>query len=214
MARRPYDNSARLAAATDTRHRIISATKGLLIDEGYADLSVSAVARTANVSPQTIYNSIGGKGALLKACYDVTLAGDDQAAPMSERAEFLALKAAESPEEWVELYAGWSRLLAERVQPILGPLLALGVPRDAGAADFLSTIEGERRIGSTQAMSHFGEKFGLPSGLSLARAIDICWTLNSPELYARLVDQCHWLPGDYQRWLTAQLRASFLPGPG
>lgn len=213
MTRRQYDNSSRLEAAGDTRHRIIAGATGLLIEAGYAGLSVTAVARAAQVSPQTIYNSIGGKGALLKACYDVTLAGDEQATPMSERPEFLALTSAEGPEEWVRRYARWSRLLAERVHPILVPLLALGVPRDAGAAEFFTTIERERRIGSTHAMTGFRDNFGLPAGLSLERAIDICWTLNSPELYARLVDQCDWSPQDYQDWLAGQLGASFLTGP-
>ncbi|MDO5501057.1 MAG: TetR/AcrR family transcriptional regulator [Propionibacteriaceae bacterium] len=208
---RAYDNSARLEAAAATRHRIIAATTQLLAREGYAGLSVAAAARAAEVSPQTIYNSIGGKGALLKACYDVTLAGDEDAIPMSERPELHALRAATDAREWTQRYAAWSRLLSERVHPILGPLVALGVARDAGAAEFLTAIEGERRIGSTRVMTAYRDSFGLPDGLTLERAIDICWTLNSPELYARLAGQCGWAPAEYESWLAGQLRTAFLP---
>ena len=213
MTRRRYDNSARLESAAETRHRIIVATTELLATEGYAGLSVAAVAGAAGVSPQTIYNSIGGKGALLKACYDVTLAGDEEAVPMSQRPEFLALQTAPSATGWAAAYAAWGRLLGERAHPILGPLVGLSVVRDAGAAEFLATIEKERRIGSTHAMTAFRDNFGLPEGMKLEQAIDICWTLNSPELYARLVGQCGWPPGDYQSWLTKALRSSFLPAP-
>ncbi|WP_432558890.1 TetR/AcrR family transcriptional regulator [Granulicoccus sp. GXG6511] len=213
MTTRPYDNSARREAAAATRHRIIVATTELLAAEGYAGLGVMAVARAADVSQQTIYNSIGGKSALLKACYDVTLAGDEDEVPMSQRPEFSALREAGSADEWVERYAAWSRLLSERVHPILGPLVGLGVARDAGAAEFLTTIEQERRVGSTHAMTAFHKSFGLPDGLSLEQAIDICWTLNSPELYARLVGQCGWTPEEYQSWLAGELRASFLATP-
>ena len=34
---------------------------------------------------------MGGKADVLKACYDVTLAGDDEPVAMSERPEFAAL---------------------------------------------------------------------------------------------------------------------------
>lgn len=213
MTRRRYDNSARLESAAETRHRIIVATTALLATEGYAGLSVAAVAGAADVSPQTIYNSIGGKGPLLKACYDVTLAGDEDAVPMSQRPEFLALRSAPSAADWVVAYAAWSRLLSERAHPILGPLVGLGVARDAGAAEFLATIEKERRIGSTHAMTAFRDSFGLPEPMTLEQAIDLCWTLNSPELYARLVGQCGWTPSAYQTWLEKALRASFLPVP-
>ncbi len=211
MARRPYDNSGRLDAASLTRHRIIEATTRLLSEGGYAGLSVAAVATAAGVSPQTIYNAIGGKGALLKACYDITLAGDEEGVAMSQRPEFLALGMASSAVEYLADYAVWVRVLHERVAGIVGPLLALDVARDAGAAEFLIAIERERRVGSTHAMTRLHDRFGLPDGLSFEGAVDACWTLNSPELYARLVVRCGWTPGAFQAWLARQLQASLLP---
>jgi hypothetical protein len=89
--------------------------------------------------------------------------------------------------------------------------LALDAARDAGAVEFLTAIERERRIGSTHAMTDLQDRFGLPNGLSLEKAVDICWTLNSPELYARLVVRCGWIPDAFQAWLARQLQASLLP---
>jgi len=211
VARRSYDNSARLESAALTRHRIIEATTTLLAGGGYARLSVAAVASAAGVSPQTIYNAIGGKGALLKACYDITIAGDEDDVPMSQRPEFLALGQASSAVEYLAGYAVWVRVLHERVAGIVGPLLALDAARDAGAAEFLTAIERERRVGSTHAMTRLLDRFGLPDGLTVEQAVDTCWALNSPELYARLVLRCGWTPDAYQACLARQLQASLLP---
>ena len=214
MTRRPYDSSSRRDAAALTRHRIIATTTHLLASRGYDDLSVSVVASEAGVSPQTIYNSIGGKGALLKACYDVALAGDEKEIPMSSRPEFLALGQASSAREFLVRYAAWACILNARVAGILAPLVALEASRDAGAAGFLAVIDRERRIGSTHAMTQLQQRFGLREGQSLETAVDICWTLNSPELYARLVVRCGWSTAAFESWLARELRASLLPDGG
>jgi AcrR family transcriptional regulator len=212
VTRRTYDNAGRLGSASLTRHRIIATTTTLLAESGYHGLSVAAVASAAAVSPQTIYNSIGGKGALLKACYDVTLAGDEDEVPMSQRLEFVALGQASSGIEFLARYAMWVRVLHERAAGILGPLLALDAARDAGAAEFLTVIERERRAGSTHAITDLNDRFGLPAGMPLEQAVDICWTLNSPELWARLVVRCGWTPAAFEAWLAGQLRASLSRG--
>jgi hypothetical protein len=48
-------------------------------------------------------------------------------------------------------------------------------------------------------------------GLTVEKAVDTCWTLNSPELYVRLVVRCGWAPDAFQAWLARQLQASLLP---
>ena len=37
-------------------------------------MTIASLAKAAGVSPQTVYNSIGGKAAVVKAVYDVLLA--------------------------------------------------------------------------------------------------------------------------------------------
>ena len=127
---------------------------------------------------------------------------------MSQRLEFVALGQASSALEFLASYAVWVRVLHERVAGILGPLLALDAARDAGAAEFLTVIERERHIGSTHAITDLHVRFRLREGLSVEKAVEICWTLNSPELYARLVIRCGWTPHDFEAWLAGQLQAS------
>ena len=210
MTSRRYDNSARELAARHTRRRILQAARTLIEAEGYPALSVAALARAAGVSPQTIYNTVGGKAEVLKACYDVTLAGDDEPVPMSGRPAFRAMFETADPVEFLIRYAAWSATVYDRVGAIVG---SVGDRPDAGAADFLATIDRERRIGTTGAVTHFRDTFGLPAGVSLDRAVDMVWTLNSPEVYDRLVRRCGWAPADYQAWLGGQLAACLAPHP-
>ena len=208
--RRRYDNSGRAETARETRARILAAAHALLLEGGYAALSVAALARAAGVSPQTIYNSVGGKAEVLKACYDVTLAGDDEEVPMSSRPGFREMFQTPDADVFLARYAAWCRLIYDRVAPIIGAVSAPGVG-DAGAKAFAETIEAERRIGSTNAMTHLRDAHGLPEGVSLDRAVDIAWTLNAPEVYDRLVRRCGWSPDDYEEWLGRQLVAALVP---
>lgn len=184
--------------------RVLTAAYELIVRDGYPAASIAAA---AEVSPQTIYNAVGNKAAVLKACYDVTLAGDDDPVPMSERPQFRAMTDAETVRDWGIAYAHWSRTIAERVGSLLAAVLVPGAA-DAGVAEFVATIEAERRTGTTHAMTSFADRFGLPAGLVPERAVDIVWTLNSPEVYARLVHRRGWTPGEYEAWLSRQLEAS------
>jgi AcrR family transcriptional regulator len=49
------------------------------------------VARVAQVSVETVYANFGSKGALLREALDVTVVGDDEPVPFSDRPEFRAL---------------------------------------------------------------------------------------------------------------------------
>lgn len=207
MTRRSYDNSARLGAARETRARILEAARQLLVDGGYPALTVTNLAARADVSPQTVYNSVGGKAQVLKACYDVTLAGDDEPVPMSERPQFRAMAEAPDASSFLDRYAAWCRLVNQRTAPIMGALSAPGVG-DAGASEFAQTVEQERRVGTTRAVTALRESHGLRRGLTLQRAVDATWTLNAPEVYDRLVRRSGWSPTAYEHWLAGQLRAA------
>ncbi|WP_180349050.1 hypothetical protein [Tessaracoccus massiliensis] len=114
------------------------------------------------------YNSIGGKAEVLKACYDVTLAGDDEPVPMNERPEFQAMLNTPSAAVFIERYAAWCRTVFDRVASIIGAVSAPGIG-DAGAQAFAETIEAERRLGTTRAMGRLIEVHGLRhSGLRSA----------------------------------------------
>lgn len=208
---RVYDNTARELRARRTRARIVTTARDLLLDGGYAAMTIASLSEAAGVSPQTIYNAVGGKPAVVKAVYDVMLAGDDDPAPMSERPEFLAMADAPDREAFMAAYAGWSRAIADRVGTLIGVLLEHGPGTDAMLAEFVATIERERRTGNSGAMRTLSARHGLPGHCAgeggFERLVDGVWVLTAPDLYDRLVRRRGWPPEDYQDWLTRQLTA-------
>lgn len=203
---RPYRSPARDDAARATRTRILRSARDLIVERGYAAFSVTALAEAADVSPQTIYNAVGGKAQVLKAAYDVTLAGDDEPVAMSDRPAFRALGESTTVDAFVSAYAHWTRVIYEQVGILLGAVIGVGARADTGAAEFATTIDRERRVGTTHAMTAFRNRFELGEGQTLERLVDQVWTLNSPEVFDRLVRRCGWTLDEYESWLAGQLR--------
>ena len=198
MSRRPYDRTLRDEQARTTRARILESARQLLLAGGYQHLTIAALAESAGVSVQTIYNSVGNKAAVIKAVYDVTLAGDDDPRAMNDRPEFRALADAPDGASLLRAYAALSRSIAERVGPLLAVLLTNS---DDEVRAFAATVEEERLRGNATMVGQFVRRFGLPPGLSRQRAIDIVWTLTSPEVFDRLIRQRSWSASEYERWL-------------
>lgn len=203
--RRRYDGTRRAEGARETRHRILTAARRQFLDVGYHGTTIATLARAAEVSPQTIYNTYGGKAEVLKAVYDVLLAGDDKPIAMTDRPEFARIFAQRSTSATLRAYARVSRMIFERVSPLIGVVLAEGAGSDAELGAFLATVDRERRIGNTHVVGHIAERFGLGDGVTVERAVDHVWTLTSPENADRLVRRCGWVFDDYERWLADAL---------
>ena len=182
---RRYISDQRDAAARQTRARILDAAEHELIRHGYHAMTIASLARAAGVSPQTIYNSVGGKAAVVKALYDVRLAGDDEPVPIGEPPELL--RVLDQPEVAATLrgYIALGRGMYSRIGPILGALLVDGPGADADLKAFMDTIETERRVGNTSIVEHIDAKFGLPAQLSAEGAVDILWVATSFRSTAR-----------------------------
>ena len=199
---RRYISDQRDAAARQTRARILDAAEHELIRHGYHAMTIASLARAAGVSPQTIYNSVGGKAAVVKALYDVRLAGDDEPVPIGEHPELLRIL--DQPEVAATLrgYIALGRGMYSRIGPILGALLADGPGADADLKAFMDTIETERRVGNTSIVEHIDAKFGLPAQLSAEGAVDILWVATSFDLADRLVRRCGWSLDAYEQWVA------------
>lgn len=204
---RGYNNAARTEAARETRRRILEAAGRLLIDGGYPRMTITALSREAGVSPQTVYNAVGGKAEILKAAYDVMLAGTDDDIPMSQRPEFLAMRDSSDAATHARLYAAWSAAIYERVGPLLATVLT-HAGADPALSAFAATIEGERRTGNTHLVRALAERHGLPPGLSQERAVDMVWALTAPEVADRLLRRRAWTAQQYERWLGDHLALS------
>lgn len=205
---RPYASAVRDDQAQATRRRILAAADGLLLAGGYASMTIARLAGAAEVSPQTVYNSVGGKAAVVKAVYDVRLAGDDEPVAMNDRPEIRAVREAPTAVECLRRYAEVSRLLWVRVGPLLGALPT----SDPTLTDFLATIDRERRIGNSGVVVHLDRAFTLVAGMDQTRAVDLVWTLTAPQTADLLIRRCGWSVDAYTDWLADTLVRSLL-GP-
>lgn len=206
---RVYDNSARAQAARATRRRIIDTAAEILLREGYHAMSVSQLASSAGVSAQTVYNAVGGKADVVKAVYDVMLAGDDAPVAMQDRPEFRAMSEAPDRQSFVLAYAALCATIYERVGPLLGVILAQGAGGDGGLQEFVATIDRERRAGNTNALAALERAHGLSPELDRERFIDVVWAITAPEIYDRFVRRSGWSHRMYAAWLAETLVTTF-----
>jgi AcrR family transcriptional regulator len=209
---RRYSTELRTEQTAVARRLILDSAYGLFVGKGYLG-TLAAVATSAGVSVQTVYNVVGGKPTLLKAVYDVTLAGDDQPVAMGDRPNFRAMYRATDGREMLARYAEIGRDLSERVLPLVTKLLAQAASGDPDLQAFADTIEGERATGTANMARAISERFGLRDGLSVQDAADILWTLTSPDLADRLVNRRGWGWDKTQAWLSSVMADSLL-GPG
>src|SRR3977135_2983693 len=75
--KRPYKSLVRQRQAGDTRRRIIEATRRLLQSEGYAGMTIEAIAQRAEVSAQSVYSIFKSKTGILIELLDQATFGAD-----------------------------------------------------------------------------------------------------------------------------------------
>src|SRR6266571_4160276 len=75
--KRSYRSLVRQRQAGDTRRRIVEATRELLQREGYAGMTIEAIARRAEVSAQSVYAIFKSKTGILVELLDQSAFGAD-----------------------------------------------------------------------------------------------------------------------------------------
>jgi AcrR family transcriptional regulator len=204
-----YDNSRRSQRAREHRRQVLDVAHRLLVGEGFAGMRLAEVAEGAGVSVETVYKQFRNKGGLLKAVYDVRLAGDDEPVPLGERPEYRAI--AEEPDhaQKVRRYAAIARRISERTGPLTVRVLECR-GADAEVEEFARTIEAERLAGATMFVAHLTDAGALRPDLEADRARDELWVLISPEVWAQLVQRRGWSHEQYEAWLGDAVSAALL----
>jgi AcrR family transcriptional regulator len=206
----PYDNRQRQEAARTTRARIIETANKSFLRRGFGGTTIRQVADEAGVSQETIYKTFGGKAALLKSVYDVSLAGDDLDIPLAARPEAIAVRDAASPAAAASAYAELAQVISSRIDPLLRVLLG-SRDTDKALAEFARTTERERHLGSAFYVRQWEQAGWLRNDITTDHAIDSVWALNSPQPRWLLLDH-GWSEEQHTRWLAELIRhAIFAP---
>lgn len=209
-ASRRYDSPLRREQARLTERRILDSAGALFVDLGYAGTTMARIAVDAGVAAQTVYKAFASKAALAKRLYDVTLAGDDDDVPLGDRPEFTTVRSDPDPRRALAAYARVGRLVAERLNPLYGVLLAGAQAGDEDLRALVEVTERERMTGTGFMARRLAELDGLRPGLPVRRANEILWALTGPELQRRFVGECGWSYDEYETWLADTMAASVL----
>ena len=199
--KRRYHSPRRLEQAAATRHAVLTAARELFVDNGYTATTVTEIAQRAGVSVDTVYATVGRKPALLRELVETAISGTEQAVPADQRDYVARMRAADSAQDMITIYAHAITAIQQRLAPVF---LAL---RDAAGTDpdcaALWTEIAERRAANMRRLAaDLRTKGGLRSDLSDDRVADIIWSMNSSEYWVLLVRERSWTADQFADWLV------------
>lgn len=200
---RAYKSLTRQRQAHETRGRIVEATRQLLEAEGYAGMTVEAVARRAEVAVQTVYAVFGSKTGILAELLNQTTFGPDYEDVVRETMD------ERNPEARLRGAARIARQIHDAQRAGFDLLRGAGV-----VAPELAHLEQEReriRYEREEAMiASLRAAKRLRPGLNYKTARDILWMLTGSDVYRMLVRDRGWSSQHYQDWLADTLVRSLL----
>lgn len=168
------------------------------------------VASDAQVALPTIELAFGTKARLLKATIDIAIAGDDEPAPMLERAWAERARATTEPAAFVALFAG---ALVDSAQRAAGlTLAALEAARlDEDIAAVAEQLKTQRETMASWLVDGLLQRSTPREGIERADAVDTIWALLDPALFCHLTRDRHWSAAHFRQWFTDGTLRLLLP---
>ena len=210
--RRSQDGKTGQARTRLARAAVVQAARTLFLERGYAGTTVEAIGDLSDVPPATVYRLFSSKLGILKALLDVSIAGDDEAIPLDSRPHVGALLADPDPRNQLSGFAGITRSIMSRTEPV-HRILVSAAGSDPDAAALLAEQTRHRQLGQSQIARSLARTGALRPKLREREAADIIHALMSPEVYRLLVGDRGWSSERYEQWLRGILIDQLLPSP-
>jgi len=199
--KRMYDSASRREGAEATRQAILTASRAIFTEKGYAGTTMPAIALSAGIALDTVYASVGKKPALFALLVETAISGTDVAIPAAERDYVRAIRAEPAPARKLAIYAAALRRIQERIAPLFR-VLQEAAPLDPALGQMWNGIAQRRAKNMRLLAQELAATGQLRRGLSVEMAADILWSMNSPEYYLLLVEQRGWKPEALEQWLS------------
>jgi AcrR family transcriptional regulator len=203
--RRPGQARTRLARAA-----VIEAARTLFLERGYPATTIGSISEVSDVPLATVYRLFSSKLGILRALFDVSIAGDDEAVPLADRPQVRAVLADRDPRKQVAGFVGISCGIMSRTEPVYR-ILVSAAGSDPDTAALLAEQTRHRQRGQSQIAGVLAGAGALRPELRERDAADIIHALMSPEVYRLLVGDQGWTQERYQQWLTGILVDQLLP---
>jgi AcrR family transcriptional regulator len=207
--RRRYDSPRRQAQTRATRAKVVDAARRLFLQHGYPATTIEMIGDAADVPLATVYRLFTSKRGILQAVLEVSFVGDDQPIPLHERPTAQAAAGEQDPQRLLAGFARLCREVLDRSAPMQHVLRTAAVV-DPDAAQLLATFTRQRLAGQAGVAQALTARNALAKGINERHALDVIYTLMSPEVHHMLTMERHWTADQYQRWLTDTLCATLL----
>jgi AcrR family transcriptional regulator len=208
-ATRRYDSTRRREQAAATRLEILEAAQRLFERAGYVATTMAVVAAEAGVALKTVYLAFETKAGLLRALWHLRLRGDEADVPIAERQWYRDVMAEPDPERQLRLGAHNARLVKERAGKLMR-VMRDAAGSDADCAELWRRIQDDFLANQRAVVDTIEVKGALAAGLDAARAADILWTLNHPDVWHLLVGERGWTPAEWEQWFAHTACAQLL----
>ena len=201
--KRTYYSEIRDAQATQTRSHILEAAKALFQTEGFDRVTISKLAKTAEVSVPTIYAIFKSKRGVLESLIDSALSSG-QFTTLVDRS-----MQEKFPRKRLKITAKLARQIYDAEKELMDILRGASI-----VASELKNLEQERENRRYERQEEYVRKMeqekSLAKGVTLRKARDILWALTGRDMYRMLVIEKEWISDEYEKWLTQALIKSLL----
>jgi len=175
----------------------------LIEQDGFASLTMGAVAERAEVSRRAVYLHYASRTELLAALYRDLGQSEDLAA---------SLQAVWDCPDAVTALSEWAEHIARSHPRILGVLRVFerDSARDPDAAELWRTVRGNWLKGCRRLMRWLADEGRLADHWTAPAAADMLWALMSVDMLDRLLNERHWSRRRIADHLAAVYRAAFV----
>jgi TetR/AcrR family transcriptional regulator, regulator of autoinduction and epiphytic fitness len=205
----------RRARARATQNRIIDHAYRLFCDNGYPSTTIEAIAAEAGVATQTVYYFFRTKALLLQQVVEVAAAGEAHPLPVMERPWMRQILTENNARRALALIVEHGVDIYIRVAP-LRPALEVAAASDPDVNAYWRAVAERRKSGMRTFVERLAELRTLQPDLTVQRATDVMFVINSHEVFLGLTRDSRWSVTDFKRWLydtlTQQLLDPTLPG--
>jgi AcrR family transcriptional regulator len=193
----------RNARSRRTAAALLRGARELIEQEGFAALTMAAVAARAGVSRRAVYLHFATRTELLAALYRGLGETDDLAR---------SLQAVWDCPDAVAALTEWARHIARSHPRILGVLRAVERARyaDPDAAELWQTAQGNWLKGCRRLMCRLADDARLAAPWTADTAADMMWALMSIDVLDRLLNERRWSQRRVAEHLAALFRATFV----
>lgn len=208
--KRTYDSSRRQKQAQETRQAITEAARKLFIEQGYAGATISAIAKEAEVSAESIYATFGNKRAILAHLVEVSVVGDDKPISLLERSFVKETEAETNQHQQIRMFTAQIYGIMERMAPIFD-VMRTAAKTEAEIATMRERILQKRKEGMAHFVRAVATNGSLREDLNIEKAAEIVFALSSGEMFNVLISDLGWSSEQYTTWLTESIISAILP---